>query len=231
MAKHVFHPPKSDAPINTWDKVAIDLDTFDVTTPRGNNYLLVCVDIFSRFVILRAIKSKTALAVAKELIQIFSIMGYPKILQHDRGLEFYNELLKSLRQHMGIEPALSLPYNPAGNLETHVKTAKSIILKMLNGYEESWDLYVEGTMYLMNQHISRLHNHTPFQVMFNRQPNDLKNYTKALSKIQVSDDMIDTDKLQKEIERFNNYTIPEIRNQIIQTQKKDNQYFEKNIEY
>ena len=126
-------------------------------------------------------------------------MGYPKILQHDRGLEFYNELLKSLRQHMGIEPALSLPYNPAGNLETHVKTAKSIILKMLNGYEESWDLYVEGTMYLMNQHISRLHNHTPFQVMFNRQPNDLKNYTKALSKIQVSDDMIDTDKLQKEI--------------------------------
>ena len=79
----------------------------------------------------------------------------------------------------------------------------------------------------MNQHISRLHNHTPFQVMFNRQPNDLKNYTKALSKIQVSDDMIDTDKLQKEIERFNNYTIPEIRNQIIQTQKKDNQYFEK----
>ena len=63
--------------------------------------------------------------------------------------------------------------------------------------------------------------------MFNRQPNDLKNYTKALSKMQVSDDMIDTDKLQKEIERFNNYTIPEIRNQIIQTQKKDNQYLEK----
>ena len=75
LAKHVFHSPKSDAPNNTWDKVAIDLGTFDVTTPRGNNYLLVCVDIFSRFVILRAIKSKTALAVAKELIQIFSIMG------------------------------------------------------------------------------------------------------------------------------------------------------------
>ena len=48
-------------------------------------------------------------------------------------------------------------------------------------------------MYLINQHISILHTHTPLQVMFNRQPNDLKNYTKALSKIQVSDDMIDTD--------------------------------------
>ena len=63
--------------------------------------------------------------------------------------------------------------------------------------------------------------------MFNRQANDLKDYTKALSKINISDDMIDTDKLKKEIERFNNYTIPEIRNQIIKTQEKDNEQFKR----
>ncbi|EIE92670.1 hypothetical protein RO3G_17381, partial [Rhizopus delemar RA 99-880] len=71
---------------------------------------------------------------------------------------------------MGVEESLSLPYTPTGNsvAEASVGSAKRIIIKMLEGYNEAWDMYVDGTAYVMNQYISRLHGLKPFEVMFNR---------------------------------------------------------------
>ncbi|KAF1798152.1 hypothetical protein FB192DRAFT_1246294, partial [Mucor lusitanicus] len=50
-----------------------------------------------------------------------------------------------------------------------VKSTKKIIVKMLNGYDESWDLYVNSTALAMNCHYSRLHHMKPFCGMFSRQ--------------------------------------------------------------
>ena len=41
---------------------------------------------------------------------------------------------------------------------------------MLEGYNQAWDIYVDGTTYAMNQHISRLHGLKPCEVMFIKQP-------------------------------------------------------------
>jgi hypothetical protein len=41
LGKRVYHPPKSIAPNNVWDHIAVDLGTFNIATPRGNNYILV----------------------------------------------------------------------------------------------------------------------------------------------------------------------------------------------
>lgn len=99
LAKHVYHPPKQEAPGGIMDHVVFDLGTFDCTTPRGNNYILVVLDLFSRFIILRAIPDKTAVTVAKELVSIFSLFGYPCIVGHDRGQEFNSILLENILKH------------------------------------------------------------------------------------------------------------------------------------
>ncbi|KAI8987933.1 hypothetical protein BDF20DRAFT_814801 [Mycotypha africana] len=62
--------------------------------------------------------------------------------------------------------------------------------------------------------------------MFNREANDLKDYTSTMN-IEFSENSMDTDELRKNIERFNAYTLPEIKEQILATQKKDNAYFVK----
>lgn len=229
LAKHVYHPPKSICPNCIWDQIAIDLGSFDITSSNGNNFILVIVDLFSRFVILKAIKSKTALDVALALVQVFSMFGYPKCLTHDNGLEFKNKLLKAIKDHMGVEESLSLPYTPTGNsvAEASVGSAKRIIVKMLEGYNEAWDMYVDGTTYAMNQHISRLHGLKPFEVMFNRKANDFKDYTKDIQYIEFTEESINIKELKKAIEKFNNTTILEVREQILETQRKDNEYFVK----
>ena len=85
LGRHVYHPPKNHTADAVGDHWVFDLGTFDVTTPRGNNFILVAMDLFSRFIVLRSLPNKTATTVAKEIVSIFSLFGYPKILSHDNG--------------------------------------------------------------------------------------------------------------------------------------------------
>ncbi|KAI8064877.1 hypothetical protein BDF21DRAFT_427320 [Thamnidium elegans] len=49
----------------------MDLATFNITSTSGNNYMLILVDHFSRFTILRAITDKSSLTIAKELLTLW----------------------------------------------------------------------------------------------------------------------------------------------------------------
>uniref|UniRef100_A0A914CJD7 Integrase catalytic domain-containing protein n=1 Tax=Acrobeloides nanus TaxID=290746 RepID=A0A914CJD7_9BILA len=51
---------------------------------------MVYQDHLTKYVLLRPIKSKTAEAVAEELMRIFADFGAPKILHTDNGREFAN---------------------------------------------------------------------------------------------------------------------------------------------
>jgi hypothetical protein len=61
--------------------------------------------------------------------------------------------------------------------------------------------------------------------MFNRKVNDLKDYTKDMQETMFDEQTIDVDRLRESIEEYNNTTLPEIREQILETQRKDNEYF------
>lgn len=227
LGKHVFHPPKNHTAKSVGDHWVFDLGTFDITTPRGNNFILVAMDLFSRFIVLKPLPNKTAPTVAKELVSIFSLFGYPAIISHDNGKEFSSILLESIAANAQIEQRLSLPYTPYGNsaCEAAVKSAKSIIIKMLEGCAENWDLYLDGTAYSLNLHKSRLHGMKPFVVMFARLPNELKDYSKT--KVILPEQELDIQALKDKIKRIDKILVPAISEQIARTKKADNAYFMK----
>ncbi|KAG1121633.1 hypothetical protein G6F42_012242 [Rhizopus arrhizus] len=227
IGKHVYHPPKNHTADSVGDHWVFDLGTFDVTTPRGNNYILVAMDLFSRFIVLRALPNKTATTVAKEIVSIFSLFGYPKVLSHDNGKEFSSQLLESIATNAQIEQRLSLPFCPLGNsaCEAAVKSSKAIIVKMLDGCAENWDLYLDGTAYSLNLHKSRLHGMKPFVVMFARLPNELKDYSDV--EMSLPEQTLNIKALKDKIKRIDKILVPAIREQIVKTQKADNAYFMK----
>ncbi|XP_026467840.1 KRAB-A domain-containing protein 2-like [Ctenocephalides felis] len=55
-----------------------------------------CQHHLTKFVVLRPLKSKTALEVANQLMDIFSLLGAPSILQCDNGREFANRIIEEL---------------------------------------------------------------------------------------------------------------------------------------
>ncbi|CEG71641.1 hypothetical protein RMATCC62417_07343 [Rhizopus microsporus] len=86
------------------DSYAMDLAGSFKSNAGQYIYLLIVVDICTRFVILEPLFDKTAECVAMALIKIFSVMGYPRHFTiSDNGTEFKNELINNMFKLMTID--------------------------------------------------------------------------------------------------------------------------------
>ena len=63
---------------------------------RGNSYILVLIDAFSRWIELFATKTTSALETAQCLFQHFGRFGTPEVIHTDRGPAFHTYLIKDL---------------------------------------------------------------------------------------------------------------------------------------
>ena len=102
IGKHGFHPLSSIIANLPWDHIGFDLKQF-ICSKRGFVYMLVVVDVCTRFVFLRALKNKDMHTVALTLLEIFCDVGFPKIVQSDRGTEFCNQVLDCIVETANID--------------------------------------------------------------------------------------------------------------------------------
>jgi RNase H-like domain found in reverse transcriptase/Integrase core domain/Reverse transcriptase (RNA-dependent DNA polymerase)/Integrase zinc binding domain/Chromo (CHRromatin Organisation MOdifier) domain/Retrotransposon gag protein/Aspartyl protease len=181
VVKSGFHPAKSITAAGPGDHFQIDTSIHLPPSPDGHVALLVLIDVFTGFVVLRPLKDTTAETVARKLWKIFALIGYPKILQSDNGSEFVNDVVRTLVRITGIEQRFITPYNPRsdGKVERSIRTVMSVIKKLLHGTSNHWPLFVSFAQLAFNNKISSLTNSTPFSLMFGRTINDMKDYSKT----------------------------------------------------
>ena len=74
-------------------------------------YIMSVIDIFSRFVFLRPLKSKESAEVAENLQRIYNEHGPPEILQSDQGTEFKG-VVKTLCEALNVRIIKSSAYSP-----------------------------------------------------------------------------------------------------------------------
>ena len=99
-----------------WDHVAMDILDMSVTTPRGNQYVLVMVDHFLRWTEACPLPNKMALAVADAFFQqIVCRFGMPAVIHSDQGREFENNLMQELCLLCGAHKTRTTPYHPASD--------------------------------------------------------------------------------------------------------------------
>ncbi|MFI5421911.1 MAG: DDE-type integrase/transposase/recombinase, partial [Nitrososphaerales archaeon] len=184
---HPLRPISSDKP---FDHVAIDLAGPFPTSSAGNHFLFVLVDVHSRFVILRALPDKKMTTIARALIDIFTLFGFPRIIQSDNGTEFVNKLVQQVTEFIGIDHRLVSPYHPRANglAERTVQSAKLLLVKLINGVKAEWDLHVPFAQYCLNLRIATIHKSAPFSIMFCRAPNAFDSYEQADDATPTSDD-------------------------------------------
>ena len=142
-------------------------------------YLLVMVDVCTRFVILKPLVDKTAKSVAVAMIDAFAIIGLPRFfVASDHGSEWANQLHTMLFQSMQVEKRYSTQYHPEGNgiSERYVGIVKKTLAKLLNGNIEDWHSYLPLCALLINNKISKKLQSSPFSLMFARNMNAPINY-------------------------------------------------------
>ena len=229
VVKAGFHPAMAITATGPGDHFQVDTSVHLPESPEGFTTLLVCICVFTGFVILRAMKDNTAETIARHLWEIFCIIGLPKILQSDNGPEFTNDVLRALVRLVGVKHRFITPYNPRadGKVEKCVGTTTMIIKKLLNGVSHHWPLFVNFAQLSFNNKITSLTGSSPFALMFGRSLNPLHDYSSSKSD---SDEFIpiNLDDWKKHQEKIASLIYPAISDRIRSTKDKMIQSMQKN---
>ena len=175
ISREGFHPLHSITASQPWDHIAIDLTGPLPNRPNGPKYLLIVIDAFSRFIILRALTERSATTVSKELLDIFSLLGHPRIIQSDNGGEFVNDIAASVALALGIDHRTITPGHSRGNglAERAVRSSIDLLVKQIHGHGPDWHLDLPLLQWSINQRIIKYTRTTPFAAMFGRMVNPL----------------------------------------------------------
>ena len=170
-----LRPVTATLPGDSW---GIDLAGPFTTSSRGNEYLLVMIDIASKFYVLRAIPDKSAATIALQVLDVISTWGPMRKLQSDCGREFVNSLMTCIKENVGFEHALISQYHPRANgaSERAVQSAVNTIKKQIVGNVADWDQKVPSAQLFLNSKYNARTKSTPFSLMFGRNPNDFVVY-------------------------------------------------------
>lgn len=111
-------------------------------TSKGNRYVLVVEDYFTKFVHLYAITDQKATTVAECLFQNYILQhGVMETLHTDMGRQFESDVVKHLCGMLGLKKTHTTPYNPKsdGMVERFNRTLIDQLAKMLLSCEGEWD--------------------------------------------------------------------------------------------
>ena len=133
---------RSGAP---WDTLAIDYLGPLPKTPRGNKYILVLTDQFTKYVEIFAMPDQTADECASKIMNEFiSRWGTPLKIHSDQGSTFESKVFRHLCDLLEVKKTRTSPRNPRGNGQT--ERFNRTLLKMIKAYltneQEDWDLYL-----------------------------------------------------------------------------------------
>lgn len=178
VARVGFHPLATILASYPGDHVGIDLAGPFPPSLDGHVYLLLYVDVATRFVLLRALTDKRMETVAYSIFAIFCDFGVPKIIQSDNGKEFVNQVLAAMINICGIDHRTISSYNPRANgvSERYVGLAKVDLAKEIDGNYDHWNFVLPRVQLGLNRRLSRRHRSTPFALMFGRPANELADY-------------------------------------------------------
>ncbi len=161
----ILEYPLPDGP---FDVIGIDL----LQLPRslqGSTYVLVCVDHFSRFVVLAPLHDKSATTVAHALVtHLFCPFTTPRVLLSDNGTEFKNQILTDICTQYNIKQTYITAHHPASNglVERTNRKILEILRHLAGKFHETWEDWLPQVAASINGSVNSSLGKTPHYIIF-----------------------------------------------------------------
>lgn len=138
--------PLGEMPVGApLDRMATDILGPLPVTPRGNRFILVVTDAFTKWVEIFPIPDQTAPTCARVILnEVIARFGSPLELLSDQGPNYESILFKELCHMLEIRKIRTSPGNPRcnGQTERFNRTLLKMIKSYLRGEERDWDLHL-----------------------------------------------------------------------------------------
>ena len=151
----------------------IDIMIYDRYQWNHYKYIIVIIDIYSRFAEARAMTNRENTTIMKNIKDIIKVMGYPKIISGDnefRTLEFEKFCLE---HHISARFSEPLEIQKNSIVERFNKTLAGYIKKLREALKiYNWPAYLDDILYNYNHKYHRTIRNTPYNIFFEKGKNN-----------------------------------------------------------
>lgn len=162
-----LHPiPKISKPFHTLH--ADHLGPFNASKSK-NKYLLVIIDSYSKFIILKPVKNTKAFTTIRVFKEYFATFGCPVRLITDRYSSFTGKKFGLFLKDVGVKHVMNAVATPRANgqVERYNRTILDSLTAMNHGRDESdWDSKVLDVQWGLNNTTNKGIGRTPAEVLF-----------------------------------------------------------------
>jgi len=162
----LLQPLDSSGP---FDLVVMDYMGPLPTSTGGNEYILVLMDHFSKWVEAIPVPAANGTATAYHLVdRIVCHWDRPRCVLSDNGKHFANHQVQALLDSLQIEYRHGLPYQPQtqGLVERFNGTLATMIRKHVSTDQTDWDVSLPWLLWSYNSSVQASTGFSPFEVLF-----------------------------------------------------------------
>ena len=164
--------PKKPVPFDT-----IHLDHLGpfVASKKGNSYVIVLTDAFSKFVVIKAIKTTRTTPVIEFANTVTGIFGNPARIITDRGTaftsnEFKRYCVENCVEHIAV--AVGSP-RANGQVERSNRTILTAVRSSINDDDRNWDTTIRQVQWAINSLPNSTTTVSPNSVLLTYTPRDI----------------------------------------------------------
>lgn len=153
--------------VRCWQYVASDLIGPLPRSSKGNQFILVYSDYFSKFSLFFPLRKATASKVSELIEQTFLIFGVPEFLKSDNGVQYTSKEFTALLKKYNVKSLKNPLYHPEPNFTERVnRVFKTMISCYVKENHKKWDqhLYELGCAYRTAK--SEVTGMTPYYINF-----------------------------------------------------------------
>lgn len=154
-----------------WQVIALDIMGPLPRSKRGNAYLLVVADWFSKYTLLLPMKQAVAAVIAKFVEnQVFLVFGVPQYVICDNGTQFAGSVFKKLMEKYHVQKIwYNARYHPQANFVERInKTIGTAIRCYVKDNQRVWDSQLPLIQYAINTAKHEVTGYTPAFINFGR---------------------------------------------------------------
>ncbi|KAM7308007.1 uncharacterized protein ISCGN_011642 [Ixodes scapularis] len=159
-----------------WEIVARDIAGPLPRSPRGNQYLLVVTDHFSKWVELYPLRKLVSERIWEKLLDTFLRFGTPKCLVSDNASYFTSKVFVDSCLALNIKHKRTTPYHPQANITERVNRNLKSMLIALTERHRDWDENIVEMGFAIRTTVNRSTGFTPaFLYLGKELPSPLEN--------------------------------------------------------
>ena len=155
-------------------KVALDLLGPLPVSNRGNKWILLIADYFSKWPVAVPLPNAEARTVAQGFVDNFvSIFGVPEQLHSDQGRQFESHFFAELCSILDISKSRTSPYwaQSDGLVERMNSVVEAMISKYVSANQKDWDEKLQLLMLAYRSSVHSTTGYSPNMMVFGSEPN------------------------------------------------------------